>query len=281
MESSSQPEPDTASAHQGCYTLGYSSHLAQHLSKRRAGREAGFLLPHLGPGMSLLDCGCGPGSITMGLAQAVYPGQVVGTDLEESQLKLAQQHSDQQGIANVRFQVGDVYELTFPDSSFDRVFAGSVLSYLTEPLRALGEMRRVLRPGGVIGVRNIDFDGCLVWPWDQVLLQSYALFQRVSTLNGGNHRIGKSLRGLLQQAGFVRCEASASYECHGTPEATLAIAETEARRIETAPAYRQAVELGFTDGPTLDKISAAWREWGQHPDAFFARSFCEAVGWKE
>lgn len=194
---------------------------------------------------------------------------------------MAQQHSDQQEIANVRFQVGDVYELTFPDNSFDRVFVGSVLSYLTEPLRALGEMRRVLRPGGMIGVRNIDFDGCIVWPCDQVLLQSYGLFQQVSTLNGGNHRIGKSVRGLPQRAGFVWCEASASYECHGTPEETQAIAETEARRIETAPAYGQAVELGFTDGPTLEKISAAWREWGQHPDAFFARSFCEAVGWKE
>ena len=64
------------------YTLGYSSQTVQRLQKRTAAKEAGFLLPHLSPSMRLLDCGCGPGSITAGLAEAVAPGQVVGVDIE-------------------------------------------------------------------------------------------------------------------------------------------------------------------------------------------------------
>jgi ubiquinone/menaquinone biosynthesis C-methylase UbiE len=52
------------------------------LTRRTAAREGAFFLPHLRPGMRVLDCGCGPGSITVGLAAAVAPGQAVGIDLE-------------------------------------------------------------------------------------------------------------------------------------------------------------------------------------------------------
>lgn len=61
---------------------GYDSAEVQaHYTARQVDAVADFLLPHLIPGMRLLDCGCGPGSITLGLAKAVLPGQVVGIDL--------------------------------------------------------------------------------------------------------------------------------------------------------------------------------------------------------
>ena len=69
------------------YTLGYSPQTIQQLQRRTAAKEAGFLLSHLSAGMHLLDCGCGPGSITVGLAEAVAPGQVVGIDIEPSEYR--------------------------------------------------------------------------------------------------------------------------------------------------------------------------------------------------
>jgi hypothetical protein len=92
--------------------------------------------------------------------------------------------------------------------------------------------------------------------------------------------MGRNLRSLLHRTGFVRCEASASYEYCGTVETTQARAEIEARRVETAPLFQQILDLGWVDGPTLKQLAAAWREWGQQPDAFLARAWCEAVGWK-
>ena len=76
------------------YTLGYSPQTIQQLQRRTAANEAGFLLPHLSAGMRLLDCGCGPGSITAGLAEAVAPGQAVGVDIEPNQYRSAWLQAD-------------------------------------------------------------------------------------------------------------------------------------------------------------------------------------------
>lgn len=78
---------------------------------RTATDFAGFFLPYLQPGMRLLDCGCGPGTITIGLAAAVAPGEVVGIDLEAAQINLAQTQAAQANVTNARFEVANVYEL--------------------------------------------------------------------------------------------------------------------------------------------------------------------------
>jgi SAM-dependent methyltransferase len=124
---------------------------------RTASQEAAFFLPFLRPGMRVLDLGCGPGSITLGLAEAVAPGETVGVDVQPSQVAQAQALSASRGVMNVRFEVADVYRLPFPDGSFDAVFAHAVLMHLREPVRALLEVRRVLRPGGIAGVRDSDW----------------------------------------------------------------------------------------------------------------------------
>jgi ubiquinone/menaquinone biosynthesis C-methylase UbiE len=94
--------------------------------------------------MQVLDCGCGPGSITVDVAQRIAPGTVVGIDVDAVQVEQARRLAGERGIANARFEVGSVYELPFPDASFDAAFANNVLNHLGDPLRALLEMRRVL-----------------------------------------------------------------------------------------------------------------------------------------
>jgi ubiquinone/menaquinone biosynthesis C-methylase UbiE len=134
------------------------------MARRTAAQEAAFFLPHLRPGMRVLDVGCGPGSITVGLAEVVAPGEVVGIDVQQSQVERARDLAVERGVANVRFEVGDVYRLPFLDHSFDAVFAHTVLMHLQEPVRALAEARRVLRPGGITGVRDPDYGTMLSLP---------------------------------------------------------------------------------------------------------------------
>src|SRR5262249_49719570 len=97
------------------------------MTRRTSASDAAFFLPHLQPGMRLLDIGCGPGSITLGLAEAVAPGDVIGLDLRPEVVAAAAALAQQRGVTTVRFQVGDVYALPFPDAAFDAVFACQVL----------------------------------------------------------------------------------------------------------------------------------------------------------
>src|SRR5215471_19140310 len=95
----------------------------RRLERRTAATSAAFFLPHLRAGMRLLDCGCGPGSITVGLAAEVSPGETIGLDLQEAQLDRARQVAADQSLSNVRFEIGSVYDLPFADASFDVAFA--------------------------------------------------------------------------------------------------------------------------------------------------------------
>ncbi len=146
------------------YSVGYDQAAAEFFGRRRANTHAAFFLPHLRAGMRLLDGGCGPGTITIDLAKLVAPAELVGIDIEPSQIELARTTAAERGTSNVRFDVGDLYSLPFPDESFDAVFLHGVLEHLRDPLRGLREVLRVLKRGGVLGARHADFGGFLLEP---------------------------------------------------------------------------------------------------------------------
>jgi ubiquinone/menaquinone biosynthesis C-methylase UbiE len=281
MSNESQAKPDSGPTRQGSYVAGYSPPTVQHLANRTVAYQAAFFLPHLRPGMRLLDCGCGPGPITLGLAQTVAPGQVVGIDIEPCMVERASVLGREQGISNVHFRVANVFELPFSDGTFDAAFAHTLLYHLDQPLRALQEMGRVLKSGGVIGIRDEDDGGRIIAPANKGLEDYYALRDRVWKDYGVDMRIGRRLRSLLRQAGFVRIEASASYDYYGTPADTRVLAQSWIARIESTVAFNEAVAAGRVERATLDNMIAVWREWGEDPDAFYANSMCEVVGWKE
>src|SRR5436853_4687301 len=86
------------------YTIGYSERLRNLMARRTASACAGFLIPYLRPGMALLDCGCGPGSITLDLAEVVAPGAVIGVDREPTQIAVARELAVERGLTNVSFE---------------------------------------------------------------------------------------------------------------------------------------------------------------------------------
>jgi ubiquinone/menaquinone biosynthesis C-methylase UbiE len=135
--------------------------------------------------MSLLDCGCGAGSMTLELAARVAPGHVVGLDLETRVLEQARASAAAQGMDNVRFEQGDVYALPFTDGSFDALFSHALISHLGEPARALAEMRRVLKPGGIAAVVENDAYTWITSPSGSATERFWDLFRRQMQYNGG------------------------------------------------------------------------------------------------
>lgn len=253
----------------------------QVMHQRTAESHAAFFLTHLRPGMRLLDCGCGPGSITVGLAEVVAPADVVGIDLGQADIEKATDLALERNVPNARFQVASVYEIPFENETFDAVFAQGLLEHLAEPAKALIEMRRVLKPGGIIGVRSPDYGGHIYSPQDALIDESLALIERVVIDRGGSRRLGRHFRAMLREAGFANVEGSASYECNGTPESTRREGEAMAAIFSETGFRQQITEMGWADEARLNEMASAWLSWGEQPDAFRASPWCEAVGWKQ
>jgi ubiquinone/menaquinone biosynthesis C-methylase UbiE len=261
------------------YTHGYGRAARQHMVARTVETNASFVLPHLRPGLDVLDCGCGPGSITVDLAERVAPGRVVGIDLANRQVAAARALAAERGIINVRFELGNLYALPFPDASFDLAFAHTVLEHLGDPLRALREMRRVLRPGGLVAIRDTDRATCVVEPALPRFQRGFALTGRAMEHNGGSPYYARRQRTLLLEAGFERTEGFAFVECYGDPDGTRYWGNALADHLASPALADLIIGQGWLDRKEIDATIAAQREWGERSDAYFAVMFCAALGW--
>lgn len=145
------------------YTRGYSDCTVATHQLRTAESDATFLLPHIKKTDHILDVGCGPGTITTGLARCASEGKTVGVDisadvLQKAKTLAAEANMPTQGPGSVLFERGDILEgLAYVDDTFDVVFSSQVIGYFPPPdapVRALTELRRVLKPGGILATRN-------------------------------------------------------------------------------------------------------------------------------
>jgi SAM-dependent methyltransferase len=251
-----------------------------YVGTRTAAEWVPFFLPHLHPRMSLIDCGCGVGSITIDLAERVAPGQVVGVDIDETQLATARAEAERRGLDNVRFEVASIYELPFPDSSFDAALAHTLLFHLSDPLRALRSLRRVLKPGGVVCVSDDDWGSHVFFPPDPLVARALELMIQMVRHGGGNPFYARKIRGLLLKAGFARSEGHAVAADHyGTPAETRKQADLINGLLSNPGWVATILQEGWSDEAELERIRAAARAWGERPDAFSAVLYCGAVGW--
>lgn len=270
----------TARAGDEAYSLGDHQAQVTYVSVRRAAQWVPFLLPHLKPGMRLLDCGCGVGSITLDLAELVAPGETVGVDLDSSQLELARAAAATRWLDNTRFETGSIYALPFADASFDVVLAHTVLIHLSEPLRALKEMRRVLAPGGVAAVSDDDHNAIVVAPADSPMRHIVGLAPNVIAASGGSPYYSPNLRGLMLEAGFARTEGFAvAAEHYGTLAETRRYSGIVARLIQNPDLRQLVLANGLATSDEIETMLTDALAWGERPDAFAAIMYCAALGW--
>lgn len=243
------------------YTPGHSDNSVSFMARRSAATHAAFFTPLLKPGMRVLDCGCGPGGITLDLARLVAPGETIGLDRSGEQFGEARNAAIEAQLP-ATFRTGSIYGLPFDDASLDAVLAHAVFEHLGEPEAAAAEIRRVLKPGGFCGLRSPDWGGFLLQPCPDDVRAAVAAYQAKMVRNGGDPHAGRKLPGLLRAAGFARLRRSASYEVY--PHAAV-IADYLAVQLE----------------PDDAGAATALRDWARHPDAMFAQAWVEAVGWRD
>src|SRR6516162_1346287 len=256
---------------------------SRNVFARRTGEAARFFLPYLQAGMRLIDCGCGPGSITVDLAQAVESGDTIGIDLREEAVVQGRMLARERGLANVEFLVASIYQLPFADCSVGATFTCAVLQHLAAPLAALKEIRRVLKPGGVIGIVDGSSTITFRYPTNPLLETWDKLRGLQRAYNTGRPPEALQLRALLREAGFARTQASG----HLTTEAGPAAGSLEdTRRVAQNHLIRLrgvlgelAVAQGWATRGELEQMAEALIAWGESPDAFYARPGFAAIGW--
>ena len=266
------------------YTYGHSPEVVGIHAARSARKEAAFFLPRLQPGMRLLDVGCGPGTITLGLGVAVAPAEVIGVDLSETVLEQARVAASQAGARNVRFERADATQLPYADSTFDAVFAHTLLEHVPDPLHVANELKRVLKPDGLIGVRDCDWGSGVFWPHDSLVKEAMELYARVWRLNKGHPGLGRRLRALLRQAEFTNITTSTSFRWNGShddpADGSPAFGRLLAERLLLPNLSKPIVANDWADSARLQEIAGACTTWAEHPDAYASMIMVEATAFR-
>ena len=257
-----------------------SAPIQRSYTNRDAVQVADFLVPRLSEGMSLLDCGCGPGPLTLGFAELVAPGRVVGIDIEPTMIDQANELKSDGGPDNLEFQVGDIYDLSFEDGEFDVVFSSAVIEHLSDPVRALREVLRVTKPGGIGAVIRTDWSFPFIVPECPELSRFFELFEGGFNRIGGSLNRGRFLSAHMREAGFDVVEFQTNMSQLLGQSAASASAETYISWIENIPLFQESIELGITTEAELKSMVNGIREWAKHPDAYLSLARGHAVGVK-
>ena len=252
------------------YTHGHDNSVLRSHRWRTAENSAGYLLRSLEPGQHLLDVGCGPGTITIDLAARVAPGTVVGIDDAAAVIAEAEELGKRRNTTNVAFATGNVYNLAFEDKTFDVAHAHQLLQHLRNPERGLREMRRVLRPGGLLAVRDSDYAAFAWAPRDPHLDRWLELHHQVTVHNGAEANAGRCLLGWVQAAGFSNIQTGSSTWTFADREARAWWGGLWADRMQLSSFADQAIAYRLSDRDELQALANAWRRWALQPAGFFA-----------
>jgi ubiquinone/menaquinone biosynthesis C-methylase UbiE len=251
------------------YTHGHHETVLRSHRWRTAENSAGYLLPHLMPGLRLLDIGSGPGTITVDLAARLAPGHVTALEATEDALALTRSEADRAGVT-LSYVVSDAHDVALPDGGFDVVHAHQVLQHVLDPVRVLTEMRRVCRPGGIVAARDSDYATFAWFPAVPALDEWLSLYRRVARSNGGEPDAGRRMLSWALAAGFTDVTASCSTWLYATEPDRVEWGEMWADRVVRSDFARQAVRLGYAAPEDLDRMSDGWLAWSRSPDGWLA-----------
>ena len=221
----------------------------------RLEKQARFIAPSFyarlppRPGERALDLATGVGAMAQQLVDRYAGISLTGLDLKMAQLDLARRNHP---IAT--YVQGDGLQLPFRDETFDKVYCSWLLEHVQKPLDLLGEVRRVLRPGGACLFIEVDNSSLRIHPECAEVLEVMAALNEAQLAGGGDPFIGRRLGDLMRGAGFthVSVEPNPFLGDSSTPELLREISEDLAEIFES---------VAETLGPdVIGKIHAAI-EW--------------------
>ncbi|GAA3623631.1 methyltransferase domain-containing protein [Kineosporia mesophila] len=252
------------------YTHGHAESVLRSHRSRTVENSAGYLVPHLRAGQTVLDIGSGPGTITVDLAQRVAPGRLTAVERTEDALAHTRAEVQRSGGGPMDLVVGDVHDLPLPSGSFDVVHAHQVLQHVGDPVQALREMIRVCRPGGVVAVRDADYSGFIWYPELPGLDRWRTMYLTTARANGGEPDAGRHLLAWAHAAGATNVTVSSSNWCYAEPATRDWWGGMWADRITGSAITEQLLAGGHASANDLETVAEAWREWAAHEDGWIS-----------
>ena len=259
------------------YTMGYSDVILETQLRATAETSAAFLLPYLKPGLRLLDFGCGPGTISVGLAKAVAPGEMHGVDMGEAEIGMARSIATSHGQDNAIFHVGDVTDLEFDDGFFDVAHCRSVLMHVPDTAAVLSEVKRVLKPGGLIACREMICESAFTHPEFGIMRRSWDMFEDLVAADDGHPQMGKDLKSRVLEAGFVDVRMTASFSTYSSPEEVASIYRLISQWLLSPEVTEAAMKYGASSETLVNDLQTAYVRWKDHPDAMFSFAYGEVI----
>lgn len=258
------------------YTHGHhASVLAAH-RWRTIANSAAYLEPHLAPGRSLLDVGCGPGTITAELAERLAPGRVVGLDAAPDAIAAARQHAAEVG-SPAEFVLGDAVALPFAGSTFDIVHTHQTLQHVGDPVAMLREMARVAGAQGIVAAREVDYSATTWFPLLPGLALWLDLYRRVHRGNGGEPDAGRHLANWAIAAELAPRTLTASVWLFTEPDDRAWWGGAWAERVLHSSFARDAIDGRHATHDELTTISEAWLQWARSDDALLTMTHVELI----
>ena len=262
------------------YTMGFNEEMLESLRRFTAESNAAYLLPCLRPGLRVLDFGCGPGTISVGLAKAVAPGELHGVDMEESQVDQARLVAKANGQDNAIFHVADVTDMPFEDGFFDVAHCHNVLMHIPDTAAVLAEVKRVLKPGGIIGCREMIGASSFTRPDFGVIRKAWDMFEDLLSADDGHPQMGKDLKAHMIEAGFTNVRMTGSFDVYSSPGDVAFIYEFANRWFLSPEIMDAAIKYGASSEALCNAIRNAYERWKDHPGALCALAFGEAIAGK-
>lgn len=250
----------------GTYLHGHHEAVLRSHRSRTAENSAAYLLPVLEPDQRLLDVGSGPGTITCDLA--ALTAEVTAIEPSEAALTLTRQEAARRGLGNVDFRVADVHRLPFEDDSYDVAHAHQVLQHLSDPVLALREMARVVRPGGHLAARDSDYSGFFWHPASTALDDWLALYLKLAREAGGEPDAGRRFSDWAARAGLTEVRITSTNWCYTTAEDRAWWAGMWAERVVASAFAERAIASGVPV-EELRRLAAGWREWARADAGLF------------
>ena len=267
-------EPDQTRSTTPHHTVGYGEEYLQFLSYSEDLCE--YLLGQLRPGDRVIDIGCRPGFTSVGLA-GVAPEKLRDLDVAASQVELARNPAGDPQSETAKWQVADAAALPFEDGFFDVAHCNDVLAYVPQTGAVLTEVMRVLKPGGILGCREIIVDSSFVHPELGPMKRGWEVFADLLEADDGHPQMGKDLKHHLLEAGFTDIRISASFENYSGPEQVDHFHRHLKRWFFSLDVTERAKMYGAATDTLFGVIEEAVDQWKDRPGAWAGIAFGEAL----